>query len=134
MPCVVSRFPPSTGFASLPLIGRRFYDPLGSGKALVVLILAAWSFAACGSGSAATGLHWTARAAPGYQHVLRRHGSPTATCRKRSPTLVVCHATMSGLPATIRVVPRTRTRARYTFVTPAGTRTQIGRVSKGWIG
>ncbi len=56
----------------------------------VALIAAAVLLAAAEKAPARTSVHWTAKAAPGFQQILRSHGSPSAVCSKASARVIRC--------------------------------------------
>jgi hypothetical protein len=72
---------------------------------------------AAGNSEAGNSLHWTAKAAPGYQRMYRAHGSPSAVCQKRSALVIHCFRMFGNLGPyrTLSARLLSSTRVRYVF-------------------
>jgi hypothetical protein len=68
---------------------------------------------------AATSLHWTSKAAPGYQHYYRTHGSPSTVCHKPSALVIRCGNMLARPWDAYRSLSArllSRTRVRYVWI------------------
>src|SRR5262249_38158412 len=97
--------------------GQLWANPKSRPFTVRIRRLAATAYATAG-----TSLHWTWKAAPGYQHLYRtRGGSSSALCRKRSALLIRCVdlTTRTGdqrlANDSILVRLLSRTRVQYVF-------------------
>jgi hypothetical protein len=97
----------------------------------ITLITAAVVLAAVGNAEGRlSSLHWTAKAAPGYQHILRTHNSPQATCHKRSAREI--HCTKLALNSTASITLMRKTRALRVITVLGQPHASTVKVPRGW--
>ena len=99
------------------------------------LATAAVLLAATANAPAETSLHWTSKAAPGFQHLYRMRGSPSAVCHERSALVIRCLHIVNGPTTGISVKLRllSRTRVQYVFRDATGLNVTSTRIpNKSW--
>jgi hypothetical protein len=92
---------------------------------VVAVAAAAFLLAATANAPAGTGLHWTSKAAPGYQHYYSSRGSPkeqSAICGKSSARVIRCVRILGLLDFTLSARLLSRTRVQYVFADRFGRR------------
>jgi hypothetical protein len=99
------------------------------------LVAAALLLVATPIAPAGTSLHWTSKAAPGYQHYYRMRGSPSAVCHKRSAVVIHCvhFASPAGADYSVKVRLLSRTRVQYVFRNVTGLNVTKARIpDRSW--
>jgi|GraSoiStandDraft_4_1057263.scaffolds.fasta_scaffold701974_1 hypothetical protein len=92
---------------------------------VAAVVAAAVLLAVTANAPAGTGLHWTSKAAPGYQHYYSAPGSPreqSAICGKSSARAIRCVRILGLLDFTLSARLLSRTRVQYVFADRFGRR------------